>query len=130
MENLLMLIVKLKNSYMHMKQITIQQKKEDYAFWEGQQKSIINWALNENGFNKIEDLPKINQVGQIILTGLVIVADWLASNDEYFPLIDISEDLVDNTNRKENDWSKWFKTYVWEPDNKIDDVKGILEKLN
>lgn len=113
-----------------MKQITIQQKKEDYAFWEGQQKSIINWALNENGFNKIEDLPKINQVGQIILTGLVIVADWLASNDEYFPLIDISEDLVDNTNRKENDWSKWFKTYVWEPDNKIDDVKGILEKLN
>jgi hypothetical protein len=53
-----------------------------------------------------------------------------SSNDEYFPLINISEDLVDNTNRKENDWRKWFKTYIWEPDNKIDDVKGILEKLN
>ena len=100
-------------------------KKEDYAFWEGQQKSIINWALNENGFNNIEDLPKINQIGQIILTGLVIIADWIASNDEYFPLINISEDLVDNTNRKENGWSKWFKTYVWESDSKIDDVKGI-----
>ena len=112
---------------MHMKQIIIQPKKEDYAFWEGQQKSIINWALNENGFNNIEDLPKINQIGQIILTGLVIIADWIASNDEYFPLINISEDFVDNTKRKENGWSKWFKTYVWESDSKIDDVKGIYK---
>lgn len=102
-------------------------RKEDSAFWEDQQKSIINWALNENRFNNIEDLPKINQIGQIILTGLVIIADWIASNDEYFPLINISEDLVDNTNRKENGWRKWFKTYIWEPDNKIDDVQGIYD---
>lgn len=87
---------------------------EIHKFWENQQKGILGWALEVNGFNGVSDLPKINFMGQILLTGLIIMADWIASNEEYFPLISVYDDNVDNYMRKENGWNKWYKTSNWE----------------
>jgi len=59
-------------------------------------KKIIDIALADSGFLKIDDLPVINSQGQMILSGLLIMADWIASNTDYFPLIDIEQNGPDN----------------------------------
>ena len=45
------------------------------------------------------------------------MADWIASNEKYFPLIPIDENEVfDKKQRLINGWRKWFKEfYLWNP---------------
>lgn len=44
-------------------------------------------ALSEAHLGSVEDLPDLTAEAQVLLSGLLIVADWLASNTRYFPLI-------------------------------------------
>ncbi len=54
---------------------------------------FFDWALEINGFESVSDLPKIKQPGQVLLSGLLIMADWIASNENYFPLIPIEKNF-------------------------------------
>lgn len=47
-------------------------------------KKLLNWALTETGFNSVSQLPKIKQPAQVILSGLLIMSDWIASNEHFF----------------------------------------------
>ena len=85
--------------------------------WEEAQKGILDWALNINGYETVQDLPSISQPGQVILSGLVIMADWIASNENYFPLVDLDVYLVNNQmKRLAKGWESWFKTRPVEAD--------------
>ena len=53
---------------------------------------MIEEALNKAGFENISELPEINTQAQMLLSGLLITADWIASNTEFFPLISIDDD--------------------------------------
>lgn len=88
-----------------------------YQLWELNQKNIYKWALESCGFNKTNDLPIVKQPGQIILSGLLIMADWIASNEKYFPLFQINENgNIVQSNRIKEGWEKWFNGfYQWEP---------------
>ena len=72
--------------------------------WKEIQRSIFNEALNKSGYISIDNLPKqLPDTSQMILTGLLIMADWIASNQEYFPLIDIYDISTEyEDNRVEN----------------------------
>ncbi|KFN89074.1 CRISPR-associated endonuclease Cas3'' [Tetragenococcus muriaticus] len=59
-----------------------------YQKWQKVQYEIFQWALQSSGFAHISDLPNITQPGQVILSGLLIMSDWIASNEEFFPIID------------------------------------------
>lgn len=85
--------------------------------WKGVQDDILEWALERARFSTISDLPVIeNQMAQVILSGLLIMADWIASNEEYFPLISIEDDQINNSKERFiKGWEKWKKTDVWEP---------------
>lgn len=85
--------------------------------WSDTQKEILNWALAESGFKDKKCLPKISLPAQVILMALLIMADWIASNEEYFPLINIDDDgfAIDQKERIEEGFRKWFKTSKWEP---------------
>lgn len=60
--------------------------------WGGVQRELIAWALDKIGVDDGKDLPECAMAAQMVLTGLVIMADWIASNTAFFPLI--SEDTM------------------------------------
>lgn len=63
-------------------------------FWTGLWSEWIENSLIKAGFQKIGEIPELNKKTQVILSGLLIMADWIASNQTYFDLFDIdcSED--------------------------------------
>ena len=66
--------------------------------------------MDEAEFKSIEDIPKISQEGAFLLSGLLIMADWISSNEQYFPLFDIeSFEPEDSYQRFIEGWSKWYK---------------------
>lgn len=64
--------------------------------WENEQRRVFDWALESSGFEDVTELPSINQAGQVLLSGLVIMADWIASNEKFFPLLSLETSLVED----------------------------------
>lgn len=81
--------------------------------WKSMQKEIVDWALMETGFNKecLSQLPNISQPAQVLLSALVIMADWIASNEDYFPLLAFDEiEPIDKKSRLYNGLLKWYRS--------------------
>lgn len=92
-----------------------------YQMWNQVQKEIFNWALEVSGFDSVKNLSKIKQPAQVILSGLLIMADWIASNEHYFPLLNVDEtEVIDQTGRLQHGFRKWKKTSLWEPEDIMD----------
>lgn len=84
------------------------------ALWISMQKEILSVALKMTGFVDSEgnpdvtSLPEISEPGQVLLSGLIIMADWIASNELYFPLIPLEKCMPENMeNRWQNGIIKW-----------------------
>lgn len=71
--------------------------------WQNMQKKLVHDALKATGFvdsrgeADVSLLPSIGEPGQVILSGLLIMADWIASNENYFPLITLGEQGLPKT---------------------------------
>ena len=85
-------------------------------FWRKIQRDIFDWALTSCGISTSEDLPLILQPWQVILSGLLIMADWITSNEKYFPLISL-DDANASRDRVEQGFKKWQedRTGAWQP---------------
>lgn len=59
--------------------------------WGEVQKALIDWTEEQIDISSLMQLPNCSMTAQMALTGLVIMADWIASNTAYFPLISIDE---------------------------------------
>ncbi|WMC93085.1 CRISPR-associated helicase Cas3' [Kineothrix sp. MB12-C1] len=82
--------------------------------WKKMQRKLFEWALEESGYKNVDALPKIEQPAQVLLQGLLIMADWIASNEEYFPLFPIDKEEEEfQEERLEYGWERWTKTYPW-----------------
>lgn len=57
------------------------------ALWDDVRTAWLNYALTCCGFTALQQVPPISRCGQMILSGLLIMADWIASNQTYFPLL-------------------------------------------
>ena len=93
-------------------------------------RKIFEWALNISGFCEVEDLPRIKQPAQVLLLGLLIMTDWLSSNEEYFPLVSIDEEDVPNISTRSeiafDKWRKWKEFDNWMPEF-IPDIEEIYK---
>ena len=59
------------------------------------------------------------------------MADWIASNESYFPLIPIDKTAVDNPDtRKETGWTRWYQTYPRIEEEHTDIVLGYKERFD
>ncbi|MGT2636522.1 CRISPR-associated helicase Cas3' [Streptococcus ratti] len=87
-----------------------------YRKWDRAQRDIFEWALEISGFSSVEELPRVKQPAQVILSGLLIMADWIASNEDYFPLISVEENKIEEqTTRLETGFMKWKQSGLWVP---------------
>ncbi len=104
---------------------------EVFKRWDNLHHSIINRALDISGFKCIAELPILNIQSQVILSGLIIMADWIASNDEYFPLVDVEYELNEReiSQRDEDGWRSWFTNYIWEPDCPADSISAYKSRF-
>ena len=112
-----------------------QEEKEDSPIckkWKATQEELLSWALESCGYKNVENLPRCSKPTQLLLSGLLIMADWIASNEEYFPLFSLQneddQDLNDaiasqedktkleiqKKDRVESAWLKWMQNQTWE----------------
>lgn len=56
--------------------------------WQNLQNQVLMNALVESGYETTSALPVLSNCAQMLLCGLLIEADWIASNQLYFPVID------------------------------------------
>ena len=79
-----------------------------YKIWLSIHTDILNNALKNSGFKRCEDIPVLSQPAQAMLLGLLTMADWIASNTYFFPLIGIFDDTdIDMDKRCEHGFTKW-----------------------
>ena len=64
---------------------------EMQKLWMDAWKSIVNEALKLAELNDVSQLPRLNCEAQVLMSALLIAADWIASNTQYFPLISVYE---------------------------------------
>lgn len=60
---------------------------EGEKIWKPIQQEYIQFALNYADIMELKDLPIPSMETQVWMCGLLIMADWIASNEAYFPLI-------------------------------------------
>lgn len=88
------------------------QRKQWQVLWQ----AMFQAALEECGFSGPDALPELTVSTQLLLTGLLTMADWIASNTRYFPLIPV-EDLGEETlypERVDRAWRALSLTSPWE----------------
>lgn len=100
-------------------------------FWRGCWQELFDDALRRSGFSSVEELPQLSIPAELLLTGLLIMADWIASNPRYFPLIPVeelgSESLYPA--RVERAWQKFAPTFPWEVMQAAADPETFQERF-
>ncbi|HKM32709.1 MAG TPA: CRISPR-associated helicase Cas3', partial [Oscillospiraceae bacterium] len=85
--------------------------------WQDMWKNWLGVSLVESGYKSVKDLPKLSKMAQILLSGLIIMADWIASNTKLFPLLEL-DDLGDKDvypSRVEKAWEQLNFPPSWNP---------------
>lgn len=93
------------------------------AIWRAMWQEMLDSALQESGFSDVAELPALTIPAELLLTGLLTMADWIASNTTYFPLVPVEEtgDETDYPARVECAWERLNLTAPWEsPYNSMD----------
>ena len=92
--------------------------------WQSLWKEWLDFALKRSGYHSLDDLPVIEKRGFLVLaTSILITADWIASNTDYFPLIELNDyyDVDIYPGRVNHAWKKLKFPDLWKPDElKID----------
>ena len=76
----------------------------------------ITKCLNDCGFDDPADIPEINVKLQMLITALLIMSDWIASNTDYFPLTNTFEVIGNDQQRALYAFEKLGLPSCWEAD--------------
>jgi CRISPR-associated endonuclease/helicase Cas3 len=87
--------------------------------WASVQEGLIKFALRLSEFGSLKDIPKPNITGQVLLVGLVIMPDWIASNEMLVPLMGLEDSLKSKNTllRAQMAWKGLGLTLPWERGN-------------
>lgn len=83
--------------------------------WAAVQNELIAYALELAGFTSLKDLPRPNMASQVLLSGLLVMADWVASNESLFPYLALEDPpgMINPEKRNKNAWSRLALPYPW-----------------
>ncbi len=99
-----------------------------YSCWE----TMLDCALKDCGYADVRALPTLTQPVEILLTGLLIMADWIASNTEYFPLIPV-EDCGNDAlypDRAYRAWDQLQLSLPWEAQSDVLEDSGFRRRFD
>ncbi len=111
------------------------EKKQNRPLLEAVWRRILEDALRQSNFHDVNALPHLSHHAQVLLTGLLIMADWLASNTEYFPLMyweDTEAEQISSRIRARNAWEYIDFTAMWQsgrlqfPDAEFEEFFGFM----
>lgn len=92
--------------------------------WEKVQKELIQFCLSTVGYKNLTEIPKVTQPQAVLLEGLLIMSDWLAScqnldGEDMFNLIPLDEGFydIDEQARFENAITVWMTNDKWNAQN-------------
>jgi CRISPR-associated endonuclease/helicase Cas3 len=57
------------------------------TLWEAMWREWMNFCLQYAGYSDVSELPELDMASEMLLTGLLIVGDWVASSTSFFPLV-------------------------------------------
>lgn len=91
----------------------------------------MEYALSVTGFENVRNLPNPDIAAQMLITGLLVMSDWIASNTDYFHYIDIEEKLTDEQceERVRRAWNKLSLTDSWYADFIADNDSFFEERF-
>lgn len=102
--------------------------------WKAVQDELIKYGLKQVGYDSLENIPEVKQAQAVILDGLLIMADWLASCTKFngkpmFNLIPLSSGYydIDTDTRFKNAINNWYVNGNWVPEH-INDITDQYEK--
>lgn len=105
----------------------------DKPIWRSLWQENLDEALERAGYASLEDVPQtMTQPAQMLLVGLLIVADWLSSNTEFFPLIDVESDVDDSVYPARFERAaKKMKEFLgkWEPEEEWQHNDLVVERF-
>lgn len=99
--------------------------------WETLWQEWLGLALHSCGYSGVEDLPQMDIPTQMLATGILVMADWIASNSTYFPLLEIGDigRFLDYPGRIQDGWKKLSLPQQWYPNTKIMDAHEFQVKF-
>ena len=99
-------------------------EREGKEAWTYVQRELLSFALDQAGFSNISEVPNPNMQSQVLLCGLLIMADWIASNEDYFPYIRL-EDLSESLDPKTRIQEAWEILNLTDPWKASDTWKSV-----
>lgn len=60
--------------------------------WQAMQDEVLAFILNLADIHSVDELPEPQLETQVLLTGILIIIDWIASNETYFPYISLNDE--------------------------------------
>jgi len=99
--------------------------------WQGFWTELLMTVLQDCGFDDTTELYDLDPQEEVLLTGLLIMADWIASNTEYFPLIPVEElgSMEDYPARVDRAWEKLALPFPWEAQPGIADPQEFAVRF-
>ena len=89
--------------------------------WIEAQDGFYRWAIDWIELFDIRNLTSINDSEAVVLTGLVIMADWLASNENYFPLFGYDQFAPEDMQKRATQAIERISLPpIWRPEFNID----------
>ncbi|SDA32265.1 CRISPR-associated endonuclease/helicase Cas3 [Ruminococcus sp. YE71] len=101
------------------------QKREWRTLWN----EWIEHSLSICGYSSVEDVPVPDVKLQMLVTALLIMSDWIASNTYYFPLFDTFEKPADRKSRLSYAWKKLDLPLYWEVEPIFDKCRMFEERF-
>ena len=100
------------------------------VFFERIRREWLEFALEYSGLDGLDSLSVIPSPAQMIICGLLIVSDWIASNTKYFPLIpaDSVGSLSDYPARVDAAWDRLSFPSPWHSDVFFGMTDGMFEE--
>lgn len=82
-------------------------KPSDRGLWNGLYEEWAGYSLEKAGFREPSEIPALSKKSEILLSALLIMADWMASNSENFELLD--EETILEEYPQERCWKAFQK---------------------